>query len=113
MTLSALPGENTTPSTASAVRISGDGRFLYTSNRGQDSITLFRVQQKGTLRRAAAFPSGGRTPRDFNLDPGGNFLLALNQNSDNLVIFRINPRTGLLKKEREYPVPSPVCLVFR
>jgi 6-phosphogluconolactonase len=112
MTVPALPEGNTIASTASAVRISGDGKFLYTSNRGHDSITLFRIQKKGTLQWAAAFPSGGRTPRDFNLDPEGNFLLALHQNSDNLVIFRINPRTGALKKEREYPVPSPVCLVF-
>jgi 6-phosphogluconolactonase len=111
-TVPALPEGNTLASTASAIRIDGEGKVLDTSNRGHDSITLFKIQKTGTLRWAAAFPSGGRTPRDFNLDPVGNFLLALHQNSDNLVIFRINRRTGFLKREREYQVPSPVCVVF-
>jgi 6-phosphogluconolactonase len=111
-TIPALPAGNTISGTAAAIRIRGDGKFLYTSNRGHDSVSVFKIQKNGIPQWIDAVPSGGKTPRDFNLDPEGNFLLALHQNSDNLVIFRVNRQTGLLKKEREYQVPSPVCLLF-
>ncbi|MDR0731818.1 MAG: lactonase family protein [Treponema sp.] len=113
-TISTLPGKgNRKPSTAAAIRISGEAKFLYASNRGYDSIAAFKILPDGLLELVDVTDSGGEHPRDFIPDPGGNFLAVLNQNSDNLVIFRIDHRTGLPKKEREYAVPSPAAIVFR
>ncbi|MDR1420077.1 MAG: lactonase family protein [Treponema sp.] len=100
-------------SIAAAVRISSDGRFLYVSNRGHDSISLFKIKKSGVLEFVEASPSGGKHPRDFIMDPEGGFLIALNRDSDNIVIFGINRSTGRLKKLREYPALSPVSIVFR
>ncbi|MDR0400202.1 MAG: lactonase family protein [Treponema sp.] len=110
--ISSLPGEGGGESIAAALRIDAAGKFLYASNRGHDSIAVFRILPAGLLELADLVPSGGRHPRDIALDPGGNFLLALNKDSDNMVIFRIDRPAGLLKKEREYPVLSPTALVF-
>jgi 6-phosphogluconolactonase len=112
-TISTLPKGAKGHSTTAAIRISGDGKFLYASNRGHDSIAVFRVLPSGLLNFVDAIPSGGKHPRDFILDPTGNFLLALNRDSDNLAIFRINHRTGLVKQEREYTVLSPTGIIFR
>jgi 6-phosphogluconolactonase len=101
------------PSTAAAIRISPDGKFLYASNRGHDSITVFKVLPAGLVEPVDHVPTGGKHPRDFALSPQGNFLLALNKDSDNLVIFKVGRRTGLLKQEREYPALSPTALVFK
>jgi 6-phosphogluconolactonase len=124
--ISALPRGKKIDSIAAAIRISADGKFLYASNRGHapqpspkgegsplDSIAVFRVLKTGLLEFIDAVPSGGISPRDFILDPSGNFLLALHQKSDNLVVFKVNRKTGLLKKEREYTVLSPVSVIFR
>jgi 6-phosphogluconolactonase len=112
-TVSTLPKGNKTESAAAALRISPEGKFLYASNRGHDSIAVFKVLPRGLLELAGLVSGGGKTPRDFALDPQGNFLLVLNQDSDNLVVFKINRRTGLLKKEREYPALSPAAIVFK
>jgi 6-phosphogluconolactonase len=112
-TLSSLPKGNKTESAAAALRISPEGKFLYASNRGHDSIAVFKVLPRGLLELAGLVPGGGKTPRDFALDPQGNFLLVLNQDSDSLVVFKINRRTGLLKKEREYPAFSAASILFK
>ncbi|MDR1444827.1 MAG: lactonase family protein [Treponema sp.] len=113
-TISALPKRKTQePSFAAAIRTGTGGKFLYTSNRGHDSITVFRILPGGFLEWVDAVGTGGKHPRDFILTPGGGFLAALNKDSDNLVIFRIDRRTGLPQKEREYPVLSPTAIVFK
>jgi 6-phosphogluconolactonase len=114
-TISTLPqkGAGKIPTIAAAIRISPDAKFLYASNRGYDSIAVFKLLPTGLLEFVDTVPSGGAHPRDFILDPAGNFLLALNQNSDNLVVFKINHRTGLLKKEREYSALSATGIIFR
>ncbi|MDR0411377.1 MAG: lactonase family protein [Treponema sp.] len=99
-----LPGN-----TASAVKLDADARLLYVSNRGRDSITVFGVQENGLLEYVGAFPSGGRTPRDFTL--AGDFLLVCHQDSDNLVVFRIDRATA--EKTGEYEALSGVCVVVR
>jgi 6-phosphogluconolactonase len=111
--ISALPKGKKAGSIAAAIRISADGKFLYASNRGHDSIAVFKILKTGLVEFIDAVPSGGQSPRDFILDPTENFLLALHQKSDNLVVFKINHKTGLLKKEREYTVLSPVSVIFR
>ncbi|MDR2177027.1 MAG: lactonase family protein [Treponema sp.] len=111
--ISTLPRGYRKPSLAAAIRIAAGGKFLYTSNRGHDSIAVFRILPGGSLEAAGITDCGGKHPRDFSPDPGGNFLLVLNKDSGNLVIFRIDRRTGLLKKEREYAAFSPTAIVFR
>jgi 6-phosphogluconolactonase len=111
--ISALPKGSKTQSIAAAIRIGADEKFLYASNRGHDSIAVFKILKTGLLEFIDAVPSGGKSPRDFTLDPTGNFLLALHQGSDSLVVFKVNHKTGLLKKEREYAALSPVSIIFR
>jgi 6-phosphogluconolactonase len=112
-TVSTLPrGVPVSDTTTAAIKLSPDARYLYASNRGHDSIAVYRVNTEGTLTPVDILPSGGKTPRDFAIDPTGNFLLVCNQDSDNLVVFRIDRDTGLFLKKGEYPLPSGVCVVF-
>ncbi|MFP3090512.1 lactonase family protein [Treponema sp. TIM-1] len=110
-TLSTLPqkGED---DTAAAVRLGPGGKFLYVSNRGHNSIAWFRVGPRGLLTPEDWVSSQGRTPRDFCFSPGNDFLVVCNQHSDNLVVFRVDSETGKLTPWGEYPVPTPVCVVF-
>jgi 6-phosphogluconolactonase len=111
--LSTLPRGTEVPNTASAIKISPDGQFLYASNRGHDSIAVYGMRRNGFLEWIDALPSGGKTPRDFSIDPTGNFLLVCHQDSDNLAVFRIDPLSGRFGKLDDYPLPSGVCIIFR
>ncbi|GHU97633.1 hypothetical protein FACS189483_04190 [Spirochaetia bacterium] len=111
-TVSTLPaGASGAANTGAAIKISADGKYLYASNRGHDSITVFKNDGNGIPEYLDTVPSGGRIPRDFALDPTGKWLLVTHQGSDNLTVFRINP-AGTLKQIGDYPVPSPVCVIF-
>lgn len=116
--LSSLPAgitikETKPQSSGAAIKIHPNGKFVYASNRGHNSIAVFKIiNDAGDLELVKVTSSGGITPRDFTLTPSGNFLLAANQDSDNIVIFRVDNSTGLLTYEREYPLPSPVCIIF-
>jgi 6-phosphogluconolactonase len=111
--LSTLPEDTNTANTTAAIRMSPGGDFVYASNREHNSIAVFKVSSGGKLDVAGIVSTEGKTPRDFNFDPSGNFLLVPHQDSDNLVVFRIDQGSGLFKKEREYPVPSAVNIIFR
>ena len=91
-----------------------NGRFLYASNRGHDSIAIFKVEAAtGMLTPAGHEPTGGKTPRGFTVDPTGTFLVAGNQNSDTVVVFRIDGDTGALKRVSSVEgIASPVCAKF-
>jgi 6-phosphogluconolactonase len=74
-----------------------NGRFLYVSNRGHDSIAVFAIDpQDGSLRFIETTSTGGRTPRSFGIVPGGRFLVAANQNGGNVTVFRIDAERGTL-----------------
>jgi 6-phosphogluconolactonase len=90
------------------------GRFLYGSNRGHDSITVFAIDPaKGTPTPVQYVPTGGKTPRGFGIDPTGSYLIAGNQDSDSLVVFRIDAKTGhLTPTGQKEEVGSPICVVF-
>lgn len=75
---------------SAAVKRSGD--LLFASNRGHDSIASFRIQEDGTLERTGIFPSGGKTPRDFEIF--GNVLVVANQDSDSLTVLKLDRRRG-------------------
>jgi 6-phosphogluconolactonase len=112
--ISALPKGFSGRNDAAEIALDRSGKFLYTSNRGNDTIAVFNVQRRGgRLSLVANVPTGGKEPRHFAIDPSGNFLLAENQLSDTIVTFRIDPATGQLAPTGEsVSVPSPVDLVF-
>lgn len=74
-TISTLPSGFEEANTTAEIAISSDGRFLYVSNRGQDSIAVFRIASTGELALDETVPAGGRTPRNIRLDPTGGYLL--------------------------------------
>jgi 6-phosphogluconolactonase len=113
-TLSALPKDYAGPKEAAEIAVHPSGKFLYTSNRGHDSIALFEINPaKGTLKSLGQVLTGGKTPRHFAIDPTGMYLLAENQESNNIVVFHIDPATGnLTPTGQTIEVPSPVCITF-
>ena len=113
-TVSTLPQGFTGDNSGAEIAVHPNTRFLYTSNRGHDSIAAFRIDAAaGTLTAIGHTPTQGRTPRNFAIDPSGRFLIAANQNSGNVVVFRIDPETGALTPAgTTLQVPSPVCIVF-
>ena len=114
-TISSLPADFRGPNGTSQVLVHPNGKFVYGSNRGHDSIAIFTVDQEtGKLALIGHQPSGGKTPRNFNIDPTGTFLLAGNQGSGTIVTFRIDPETGRLTATGSVAeTPSPVCIVFK
>ncbi|HSZ94459.1 MAG TPA: lactonase family protein [Acetobacteraceae bacterium] len=101
--------------TCADIHVAPSGRFVYASNRGHDSIAIFRVDQRtGRLTCIDHAATQGRTPRNFCLDPTGSFLLVANQDSDTIVTFRIDARSGMLETTGHVaPVPTPVCVKVR
>lgn len=87
-----------------------DGRYLYSSNRGHDSITAYYVAQDGKLHFRENQSCGGKTPRHFSITPTGRFLLCSNQDTDNVVCFELQ-ENGSLRKHSETGVPTPVCVL--
>jgi 6-phosphogluconolactonase len=112
--LPTLPADFTGENTCAEVAVHPNGRFVYGSNRGHDSIVVYAVDESsGKLSLVEHQPTLGRTPRGFALDPSGRWLLAGNQSSDNVHIFRVDPATGkLTPTEWEIEVGSPSCFVF-
>ncbi len=96
--ISTIPHGHRGRNTTAEIAASPCGRFLYVSNRGEDSVVLFRIaQDSGQLTYAGQTPTGGRRPRFFTLDPAGKRLYAANQDSDDIAGFRIDPDTGALQ----------------
>lgn len=108
----ALPDGYSGERSAAAIRISPDGDFVYTSNRGNDSISIFKFsEQDETLELIGNQNTGGKEPRDFNLDPSGNWLLSANQISNDIAVFRRDSESGLITEvDRNSEASSPVCL---
>ena len=110
-TVSAIPADFSGDNLCADIQIQPDGRFLYGSNRGHNSIVIYRIDPGTGLLSLLGFQSsGGEIPRSFCVDPTGTFLLAANQDTDNIVVFRIDSATGTLKKVSEHAVPTPVCV---
>ena len=113
-TLPTLPegfaGDNST----AELEVHPTGRFLYVSNRGDNSIAVFAIDQRdGRLSVVEHQGTQGKTPRSFGIDPSGRFLLAANQGSDTIVVFRIDQKTGRLTPTgRNVEVGKPVCIKF-
>ena len=111
--LSTLPQNFTGNSRASEIEVSADGRFVYTSNRGHDSIAIFAVDPvKGWLSLVDTPHTGGMTPRFFALAPGGQFMHVANENSDAIVTFAVDQSLGTIVPTAELVyMGSPVCIL--
>ncbi|MDX1759908.1 MAG: lactonase family protein [Arenibacter algicola] len=110
---STLPDDFQEPNACADIHISNDGRFLYASNRGHNSIAVYSVSESGDLKLLTIEPVQGDWPRNFALSPDGNFLLVANQKSDNITVFEVDRQTGLLKYTgNQISLPQPVCLKF-
>jgi 6-phosphogluconolactonase (cycloisomerase 2 family) len=113
--LTTLPDTFTGNSRASEIGASPDGRFLFASNRGHDSIATFAIEEgSGRLTPAGWQASEGRTPRFFAIDPNYQRLLVANEDTDTIVSFEIDQSTGALRSTGEpTKIGSPVCIVFK
>ncbi|MCF6222208.1 MAG: lactonase family protein [Flavobacteriaceae bacterium] len=112
--ISTLPKGYTDPNTCADIHISPDGKFLYASNRGHNSIAIFKVDNKnGSLELIKNESSLGDGPRNFSLSPYGDFLIVANQKTNNIISFKRDKATGLLEFVDQIDAPSPVCILFR
>jgi 6-phosphogluconolactonase len=113
-TVPLLPQGFTGASTAAEIAVHPSGKFLYGSNRGDDSIAVFSMDAAtGTLAYLQRVSTQGKTPRNFAIDPSGKLLFAANQNSDNIVVFNIDAASGQLAPSGQVlEAPSPVCIKF-
>lgn len=113
--LPTTPETFTGDNTAAGIATSQDGRFLYLSNRGHDSVAVFVIDQwTGLLRADSWVSTQGKQPRFFTIDPAGQHLYAANENSDSIVAFKVDTASGR-------PIPtgqvirtgSPTCIIFK
>ncbi|MHC4685715.1 MAG: lactonase family protein [Planctomycetota bacterium] len=112
--ITTLPKQFDGSNSCAEVRVHPSGKFLYGSNRGHDSIAVYRVDlAKGTLTFVEHETADIKTPRNFNIDPTGKFCLVANQGGDSVVVFRIDPETGELEPTgHKVSVGRPVCVRF-
>ena len=112
--ISTLPKEYVGENTCGAIHISPNGNYIYASNRGHDSLAIFKIDRiSGKLELVGHSSTYGECPRDFEIEPTGNFLFVTNQNSDSIVTFKIDSASGKLEVLTcKVKVPSPVCIKF-
>ena len=113
-TISTLPEGYKGRTTTAEVVVHPSGKFVYGSNRGHDSIALFRVDPKtGKLTAAGHQSKGIKEPRNFAIDPTGKYAVVANQNSDSVIVFTVDPKTGQLgPTDVKVAIPRPVCVRF-
>src|SRR5580700_8983489 len=113
-TVTTLPKDFKGRNDDAEIQVHPSGKFLYGSNRGDDSIAIYAISKsEGTLAQQGGVHTGGKEPRSFEIDPTGTLLFAANQKSDNIVIFKIDTKTGKLTPTGQVlDVGSPVCVKF-
>lgn len=109
-----LPEGFTEPNTTAEIEVHANGNFVYGSNRGHDSIVVYKRDPKtGKLTLVQHAPCGGKTPRHFKIDPSGKWLLCAHQNSDTISVLSLDPATGLLGEPKStVRAPKPICIQF-
>lgn len=111
---STLPHGYEGPNACADIHLSDDGKFLYASNRGHNSIAIFEVNMSGELQLLETEPVGGDWPRNFVLAPDNRFLLVANRKTNNINVFKRDPKSGLLTlTQHQLEIPEPVCLKFK
>ena len=110
--ISTLPQNFSGTNTAAEMLVDSKGKFLYASNRGDNSIVQFSIDPvTGILYPIAWVSSGGKTPRNFEIDPSGKWMFSANQNSDNITLFKIDKENGrLVTTNQTININSPVCI---
>ena len=113
-TISTLPEKFAGSNTAAEILVDAKGKFLYVSNRGDNSIGLFDINNSnGNLTPVEWISCGGKDPRNIEIDPTGQWLFAANQNSNNIVIFRIDQANGRLTQTKQtLKINAPICVRF-
>jgi 6-phosphogluconolactonase len=112
-TISTLPNDFSGENLCAHIVVSSDGRFVYASNRGHNSIAIFEVDEEtGVLKCIGHESVRGNWPRHFAFSHDEEFLVIANQYSGNLVSFKRNSGTGLLEFVDETRVADPVCVLF-
>ena len=113
-TITPLPKDFRGRNDDAEIAVHPSGKFLYASNRGDDSIAIYAIDQsKGTLTQVGIVHTGGKEPRSFEIDPTGALLFAENEKSNNIVVFRIDAKTGnLTPTGQTFDVVEPVCVKF-
>ena len=112
-TIANLPEDFKGVNNSAEIDIDADGKFLYASNRGHDSITVYSIDaKKGTLTTVERVLTQGKTPRGFKIVPSGRYLIAANQDSNSVVVFKRDSSTGrLTPTDQTISVGSPVCVI--
>lgn len=112
--IATLPADFKEENSGAEIRVDQAGKFVYTTNRGNDSIQVFAIDASdGKLRHVQTISAGGKEPRGMALDPTGQYLFAGNQNSNTLVIFKVNAATGELSPTgKKLDIVSPVDVFF-
>lgn len=113
-TIATLPSDFDGSNTCAEIRVHPNGRFLYGSNRGHDSIAVYGVDTTtGKLTCVEHETKDIKTPRNFNIDPTGTFCLVANQDGRSVVVFRIDAKTGALQPTgHKIAISKPVCIRF-
>jgi len=95
------------------IHLSKDENYLYGSNRGENTIVVFKINKSnGLLKKIQTISTYGNWPRNFTLSPTGNFLLVANQKSRNISVYSLNQDNGKLTFFHSKNTPTPVCLLF-
>lgn len=112
--ISTLPADFEGTNTTAEIEIHPNGRFLYASNRGHQSLAAFAIHEEtGGLIELGQTVADVKTPRHFTIAPGGAYLIVAGQESNNLQVLSIDPQSGKLSKtDKSLEVPSPICLLF-
>lgn len=110
--ISTLPGNFEGPSFCADIHVHPNGKFLYGSNRGHDSIAIFKIDENsGKLDLIDHVSTQGNFPRNFAIDATGSYLYVANQNSDNIVLFNIDKDNGsLIFSDHILDIKTPVCI---
>ena len=96
-----------------AIHLHPNGKFVYVSNRGHNSILSFKVLADGKLEKVDEITKSISIPRDFNIDPTGKYMIVANQNADNLVVYDVDDKTGKLTfKSESIAIKAPICVAF-
>jgi 6-phosphogluconolactonase len=112
-TVPTLPAGFKQENTTAEIALHPNGKFLYGSNRGHDSIAVYSIGANGRLSLIEHVSTKGKTPRFFTFDPSGHWLLAANQNSNDIFVFRVDSHTGKLTPNgQKVNVGAPVCIDF-
>ncbi|WP_221390304.1 lactonase family protein [Dyadobacter sp. NIV53] len=112
-TYSTLPADFAGNNTSAAIHLHPNGKFVYVSNRGHNSISAFKILDGGKLEKVDEITKSVSVPRDFNIDPTGKYMIVANQDKDNLVVYTIDPQTGKLTFLHEsISVKAPICVAF-